>query len=306
MKKAALLALYLVCSILGAQAQSNDDLSTLFSDDQNEQNAPVTATFKTTKLVNANTIEQVKRGELDFRIAHRFDDIAGSTGGISTLYGFDNVTDMRISFDYGITDRLCVGFARSKGAHYHRQLLDFSAKGKILEQRPTGMPVSVSAFGMATLTTMPSSSDSTDVTYFADKFSHRLTYTGQVVVARKFGPNFSLEVLPTYVHRNLVHYTDTNGLFALGVGGRYKFSKRMGVIFDYYQIFNRAHVKANGYVPPLGIGLEIDTGGHVFHLLFSNNKSLVESQYLTENKDSWAKGEVRFGFNISRIFNIVK
>lgn len=150
---------------------AQDDLSTLFSDKEMDPKASVIATFKTTKLINAQTIEQVKSGELDFRIAHRFDDIAGDAGGISTLYGFDNVSDIRISFDYGITDKLCVGFARSKGAALQRQLLDFTAKYKIIEQKTNGgFPVTISLFGMSSLSTMKSSSDSTSTVYFKDKF----------------------------------------------------------------------------------------------------------------------------------------
>lgn len=281
-----------------------DDLSSFFQEDAKEK-IPVSATFKTTRLINAQTIEQVKFGELDFRIAHRFDDMGGKAGGVQTLFGFDNVTDIRLSFDYGLSDRWCIGFARSKGAYKHRQLLDFSSKYKILIQKKNGLPFSLSAFVSASLTTMKSSTDIMVETYFTDRFWHRVNYTSQLILASKITPWFSLELLPTYIHRNYVHYTDVNDHFALGIGTRIKFTKRMGVILDYFQVFDSARTTGNGFYAPLGVGLEIETGGHVFHLLFSNNKGLIESQFLTENKDNWLTGQFRLGFNISRIFNII-
>jgi len=266
----------------------------------------VKATFKTTKLINLQTIEQVKGGELDFRISHRFDDIAGSAGGVSTLYGFDNVSDIRIAFDYGITDKWTLGFARSKGAHLRRQILDFNSKIKLLQQKDNNsVPISMSLYLAAELSTMKSSTDSLSPAYFERKFIHRINYVSQLLIARKFNDVFSFQVAPTLIHRNLVHYSEKNTTFAIAAGMRYKFTKRMGIILDYYYNFDSNKSAANGFYAPLGVGIELETGGHVFHLLFSNNKSLLESQFLTENRDSWLKGQFRFGFNISRVFNII-
>jgi hypothetical protein len=266
----------------------------------------VTATFKTTRLVNLQTIEQVKRGELDFRISHRFDDIGGSKGGVHTLYGFDNVADIRFSFDYGITDWWAVGFGRSKGAHQRREILDFNTKMWLLRQNNTNsVPLSVSLVLSSEVTTMASSKDTMATTYFNKNFSHRINYVTQLLLARKFTDNLSILLAPTLVYRNLVHYTDQNALFALGAGLRYKFTRRVGIIVDYQYVFDEMRTQGDGYFPPLGVGIEIETGGHVFHLLFSNNRSLLESQYLTETRDNWLAGQFRFGFNISRIFNIV-
>lgn len=267
---------------------------------------PVTATFKTTRLVNMVTIEQVKRGELDFRISHRFDDISGDAGGISTLYGFDNVTDIRIAFDYGINDNWVVGFGRSKGAYLRRQILDFNTKIKLFKQKDdNSMPFSASLYLSSELCTMASSTDSSSTVYFEDKFAHRINYVSQLLLARKFGNNFSLQLTPTFVHRNLVNYNENNNSFSMGLGFRYKFTKRLGIIFDYYYNFDKTKTQELGYYAPLGVGIEIETGGHVFHLLFSNNKALLESQYLTECKENWLVGQFRFGFNISRVFNVV-
>ena len=267
----------------------------------------VNATFKTTRLVNIVTNEQVKRGELDFRISHRFDDISGDAGGLKTLYGFDNVTDIRIAFDYGINDWWTVGFARSKGAYQRKQILDFNTKLKLWQQKDdNSMPLSVSLYLANELCTMASSTDSSSTIYFENKFAHRANYVSQVILARKFGERLSIELAPTLIHRNLVNYNENNTTFSLGMGLRYKFTKRMGIIVDYYYNFDKTKTPDDGYYAPLGIGLELETGGHVFHLLFSNNKGLLESQYLTECKENWLSGQFRFGFNISRVFNVVK
>lgn len=272
-----------------------------------EKPTKVTATFKTTKLVNLQTVEQVKRGELDFIISHRFDDAGGAAGGLKTLYGFDNVTDIRIAFDYGINDKITVGFARSKGAYLRKQILDFNAKIKLMQQTTSNsVPFSMSLYLANELSTMSSSTDTMSTAYFGKSGSHRMNYVSQLLIAKKFGDNFSLELAPTLIHRNLVNYDDKNTTFAMALGLRYKFSKRIGLILDYYQNFGKYRSISNGYYPPLGIGIELETGGHVFHLLFSNNKSLLESQFVTENKANWLQGQFRFGFNISRVFNIVK
>lgn len=298
----------LFCSLfIGIQAIHSQNLDSLMMAMEGPAKAkPVTATFKTTRLVNMVTIEQVKRGELDFRISHRFDDIAGDAGGISTLYGFDNVTDIRLAFDYGINDNWAIGFGRSKGAYLRRQILDFNTKIKLLKQKDdNSMPFSASLFLSSELCTMASSSDSTSTVYFENNAAHRFNYVSQLLLARKFGNNLSIQLAPTLVHRNLVNYDENNTSFSLGLGLRYKFTKRIGVIFDYYYNFDKTKTTDLGYYAPLGVGIEIETGGHVFHLLFSNNKGLLESQYLTECQENWLVGQFRFGFNISRIFNIV-
>ncbi len=303
--RAANILMLLLLFITAAAQPGSDlsDLSVLFSDVKPVP-VPVIATFKTTKLINMHTVEQVKKGELDFRIAHRFDDIAGDNGGITTLFGFDNVGDVRFQFDYGLTDNVAIGFGRTKGATSHRQLLDLNAKIKIIQQKTKGMPLSISLYGMSTFTPMKSSTDSSSVMFF-EKNAHRFTSTTQLILARKFSPRFSLQLVPTYVHRNFVHYTDRNGLFALGIGGRVKFTKRMGLIADYFYTFrNDTQVAGTKRYNALGLGVEIETGGHVFHLLFSNNRSLTEPQAITENFDTWTKGQFRFGFNISRVFNV--
>lgn len=305
--KANYLYTFLILLFTSFTVASQEDLDSLMAAvSSSAKPNKVMATFKTTRLVNLITIEQVKRGELDFRISHRFDDMFGDAGGLKTLYGFDNVTDIRLAFDYGLTDRWAIGIGRCKGAYQRKQILDFNSKIKLLQQMDdNSIPLSMSLYVAAEMSTMASSSDSTSITYFENKFAHRMNYTSQVLFARKFGKRLSIEIAPTLIHRNLVHYTENNTSFSLGMGLRYKLTKRLGIILDYYYNFDKNKTTDLGYYAPLGIGIEIETGGHVFHLLFSNNKGLLESEYLTQCQENWLVGQFRLGFNISRVFNIV-
>ena len=302
--------LFLGCTILFVSSigkAQDDDLSKLVDEHAKvEESDKQTATFKTTRLINLTTNEQVKKGELDFRIAHRFDDIAGSNGGASTFFGFDNVSDIRFSFDYGISDRWQIGIGRSKGAYAQRQVFDLNSKFKILEQRVKGLPIGLSVYAGATYTTMPSSGSPSTTTNFS-KLPYRFNYFGQLLIVRKFSSSLSAIVSPTIVHRNIVNIGDNNTTYAIAAGLRMKISKRSAIIADYYQVLNvSTYQKAKEFQMPIGLGYELETGGHVFHVLLSNNRGLMESQFLPENYDNPTKGQIRLGFNISRIFTILK
>ncbi len=290
-----------------AMAQNN--LSDLFGKDSvNRQ--PVIATFKSTRIINGHSNETLKKGELDFRVAHRFGDIGGSAGGAKTFFGIDNSTDIRIAFEYGITDQLMIGLGRTKGSGNFSQLYELLAKFKLLQQTMDNrVPIGVTLFGNAAVTSMKSSPVESDAAHFS-QFSHRLTYTGQVILARKFGDGLSLALLPTYIHRNRVGYMDMNDMFALGVGGRLRFSHRVALVVDYFLPFrdqaSKDYFKTRGieFYNPLGVGLEIETGGHVFHVNFTNSTAVLENQFIPETTTSWLQGQFRWGFNISRRFSL--
>ena len=155
---------------------------------------------------------------------------------------------------------------------------------------------------------MVKSTDSTSVTSFP-KFAHRVSYVVQPIIARKFSKGFSLQMMPTYVYRNFVPFNDENGIFAMGAGGRLKITKRTAIIAEYYYVFSnyRKDLLVDDkkvYFNPIAIGFEIETGGHVFHMNFTNSRGILENQFLPYTKSSWAAGEFRFGFNISRVFYI--
>lgn len=295
--------------LLSPAALAQDDLSALFEKDT-VRREPVIATFKSTRIINGQSNETLAKGDLDFRVAHRFGDIGGADGGSKTFFGMDNSTDIRIAFEYGITDRLTAGISRAKGSGSHSQLYEAMGKFKVLQQTMDNrVPVGVTLFGNAVVTAMKSSTDEADASYFGN-FSHRMSYTGQAVITRKFGNMLSLAVLPTYIHRNRVAFMDMNDMFALGLGGRLRFSNRVALVVDYFLPFRdqagRDYFEGRGmkFYNPLGVGVEIETGGHVFHLNFTNSTATLENQFIPETTSTWLDGQFRWGFNISRRFSL--
>jgi len=315
MKRIHLNVLLLFICAFPFLSTAQPDLADLLKGELDKNINPyVSATFKTTRLTHTHTIEMVKKNELDFRITHRFFDIAGDQGGIETLFGFDNVSDIRIAFEYGITDDIGIGFGRSKGGFEigPKQVLDGYVKAKLLKQKKKGgLPFSIVALGMTELGTETKSENVTQINSFPE-FKHRLSYAGQLIIASKISESLSLMVMPTYLHRNYVTFGDENSNFALGAGGRIKFTKRMAIIVDYFHLFSEYRNLENAkepednikYYNPLGIGLEIETGGHVFHLNFSNSTGIIETQYIPYTTRNWLDGQFRFGFNISRVFDL--
>jgi hypothetical protein len=302
------LSLTLLLVLTTVSNAQDDDLSKLVDESAGLLVKDKTiATFKTTRLINLTTNEQVKKGELDFRIAHRFGDLGATPKELATNFlGFDQVTDIRFSFDYGISNKLAVGIGRSKGAYAQSQVFDLNAKIKIIEQVNKGFPFGVSAYGGLTYTTMASTGNSSSITYFNNTEAHRINYFAQLLLFKKVNTNFSFIIAPTVVHRNLVNIGDNNTTYALAAGARMKIGKRTAIIADYYQVMNVSSLqKLNDLQMPIGLGMEIETGGHVFHVLLSTNKGLVESQFLPNNTDKFTKGEIRLGFNVSRIFTLI-
>lgn len=300
MRKIYLLFIFLFVSAHATYAQ--DNLMKMLDDSAPAENTKVFATFKDTKIINVQTIETVKKQTLAFGISHRFGNVSTGAHG---FYGFDSADNIRFSFDYGITDKLMIGIGRSKV----RELLDGSIKYRFLEQtQNNNVPISIALYGCAGLTPMKDADGS------LDQFAHRLSYCSQLIIARKFGSRLSLELLPTYVHRNYVGGLvndnnlshETNDLLALGVGGRVKVTKRSAVIFDYYQTFSlyRSNNDEDPYFAPLSIGYEIETGGHVFHINFTNSSGIIENDYIPYSDDNWLDGDFKLGFNISRVFNL--
>ncbi len=283
-------------SIYQSAAQNMDSLMRNISLD--EDSAAVTASFKSTRLILSQTTTMIKRYDLDFKVIHRFGDIGGTDGGSRTLYGFDNSSDIYIGFEYGISDRFNISFGRSK----YEQLLDLQLKYALLQQKDkSGSPVSVSALIKTGFT--PYKVNTAVFDNYGNRFSHFI----QAIISRKFSTNLSLQVTPGFLFRNVVLGNgDERTLFSTGFAGRYKFTKRFGIVADYYLI-NSDYRKDNpniNYYNPLGLGVEIETGGHVFTMNFANSKAIAENNFLPNSTSSWGKGQYRFGFTISRMFTL--
>jgi hypothetical protein len=260
---------------------------------------PVIATFKSTRLILGSTTETVKKNNLNFLVIHRFGDLAGSQGGGKTFFGLDNSSDIYIGFEYGISNNLDVEFGRSKFA----QQIDLGLKYAVLHQTSdNSSPIAITLLGKAGVKAY------TDDVAF-QTFGDRFAYVGQAIIARKFSSAFSLQVSPTFVRHNSVFpYVAGNekDMFALGVAGRLKITKRLGIVVDYAHPFSSFRSNATGadaFYDPLGVGLEIETGGHVFTIVFSNAKAITESNYLSNTQSDWGKGQFRLGFTISRMFS---
>jgi hypothetical protein len=253
-----------------------------------------TATFKTTRLINGHSVENVGKGVLDVKISHRFGNI--NEGGYE-LFGLDKAT-MRMGFDYGITKNIMIGIGRST----FQKTYDGFVKVKILKQSrgKINMPVTLSyvpTFAIATLK-------------YDDKkrnkdFGSRVTYTHQLIIARKFSDKTSLQLMPTFIHHNLVSLaSEPNNLFAIGIGGRQKLTKRISINAEYY--YQLPGTKLKGSSNSLSVGFDIETGGHVFQLHFTNSQGMNETTFISNTKGKWDKGDILFGFNISRVFTIRK
>lgn len=295
MKKIFTLLLILQSCLLYAQ----DDLLKMLADSVPKKSQCVIATFKSTRIISAHSNETLKHRNLDFRIAHRFGNIgAQSGGGVHSLYGFYNSSDILISFEYGITDRLMVGVSTSKRNEAYQ---GFGKLKALIQTTDNKIPVSVTLFTNAVITI----EKATDDRY--QNQSHRLSYCSQVIIARKFSKKLSFEILPTLVHRNYVFYKDDeNDLYSIGGAGRWKFSRSSAIITEYFYTFSkfRSNNTVTPFYAPLSIGYEVETGGHVFSLMFSNSSGILENDFIPNTTDSWLKGGFKFSFNISRVFVI--
>lgn len=303
-----------VFTCICATAPAQEDLLSLVDDTKNDAPKKVYATFKTVKIGNAQTIETVKKKHLDFRISHRFGNIYNTdlhnpiNETFQSFLGFDNVSDIRMSFDYGVTDNLTVGIGRSK----LNKLIDGNLKWKILQQTNNfSMPVSLAFYTSVGYSYAPTAFIYNGVIKdFKTNELHRINYFTQLIIASKINEWLSLEILPGYMHRNFIkeninsnnNAADVNGFFNMGIGGRVKLTKRLSVIADYFYNMAPFYQNNDKLFNPLSLGIEIETGGHVFSLFYTNASGLTENNFIPYTSDSWAKGQVKFGFCISRTF----
>jgi len=290
-----IIKLFFLVFVLSQHSKSQDTTDLLKALEQSPGKEYVTASFKATRLINGHTVENLAKGVLDARISHRFGRV---NGGFNELFGLDNAT-ARIGVDYGFTDFLMGGIGRSG----FEKTIDAFFKWKILRQS-TGsgsFPFIVNYAAAIAWTTLKN--EITETAGFSDKY--RMSYTQQLIIGKKFSDKTSLLLVPTYTHRNLVPLTsDPNDLFAIGIGGRQKITRRISFTAEYYYQLDDG--KIAGTTNSLSLGLDIETGGHVFQLHFSNSQGINERSFITGTNGDWSDGDVHFGFNISRVFSIGK
>lgn len=260
----------------------------------------VTATFKGTRLINLQTVETLKKGSLDFRISHRFGDIGS---GSTNLWGLDGPATLRLGLDYSLTDRLVVGVGRTS----YQKYFDGFLKYKFIRQATGGPGFSMVVVTSANLIT---DSDPNKAITGVDRYqyySSRFSYMTQVLFAKKFNQKFSLQVSPIWIHFNMVtRANDKNDMVALGLSGRYKITRSLALTGEYVARLTKYSPEQKSYKNVLSVGLDIETGGHVFQLFFTNANSINEVQLIPFTESSWKNQGFRFGFNISRVFQFSK
>lgn len=266
-----------------------------------DYNNIVYETWAGTRVLNNHSTEMLPWRNLEFIVAHKFGDIAGTSGGLTNFYGFDDLADVRIAFEYGIRDNINIGIGRNKGVGLLTSAVDGYFKYRILRQEKVGMPISLTVVGAVLLPYGPKSTDSTSAAYWPN-FEHRLSYTSQILVSRKIGDRISLQLNGGYNHRNFVAFNDVNGLFFVGGAARVRATKWLGFITEYNHVLNRPRLMPHQNA--LSFGVELLTGGHNFTLVFSNAKGINESIFLNQTTSNWLNGQFRFGFSINRRFKL--
>jgi hypothetical protein len=282
-----LLALLAFAPLFAASAQDEllDELA-----EPDTTVTPVSGTFKGVRVINSASTDLQPKGELLFLITHRFGTI---NSGFKGFWGLDDAR-IRIGLEYGINDRWVVGIGRSG------ELTTFDGYSRLkLLRQSTGarnMPISV-----VWNANMAYRDQDFAVPGFAPKTSDKLFFTQQLLISRKFSPRLSLQLAPTFTHQNVREFeVAKHDMWYLGLSGRVKITKRMALLFDYYYHFHRDYLEL--FSEPLAFAWEIETGGHVFQLVFSNSQGMSEPLFLTRTTGKWGQGDIHFGFNISRTF----
>jgi hypothetical protein len=249
----------------------------------------------------------INQGLMDFRVYHRFGDLAGSNGGWQNFYGLENSADVSIGLDYGINDNINVGIARTKGTGELRQLVNTFAKFRLMRQQDNGKnPLSITVLGVANISTMKKSTTDGVLSFFPN-FSNRLAYHSQLMVARRFNSRLSAQLNLNYTYRDIVYDYDQNDIISIGLSTRIRLSKVTAFIFDgTYPILVENRETPEKYFFPLSVGLEFETGGgHVFQVNLTNARGISETDYIPYSFSSWPEGQFRFGFTIARKFTVL-
>ena len=286
--------LSVLCISFSVMSYAQDNLLSLIEDGDTEPKEFVTNAFKSSRVINGHSIELLGKGVMDVRILHRFGTL---NSGFKNLYGLDQA-NMRLGFDYGLFNNLTIGVGRSNVGKEWDGFIKFRP---IWQSRgPNSFPVSVIVICGVTASSQLSGNIDSIAKQF---FSNRIAYYNELIVGRKFSERLTIQLSPVVVHRNLVvSQAESNDAYALGVGARYKLSKRVAFVMDYHYIIDGLDKKI--FHDPLSIGFDIETGGHVFQLHFSNATGMNERAFICNTTGQWGKGEIRFGFNLSRVFTV--
>ncbi|MGN6194327.1 MAG: DUF5777 family beta-barrel protein [Ginsengibacter sp.] len=270
---------------------STDIMNQLINQSENNKIHYAENTFKYTRVVDGHSVENLHKKVLDVRISHRFDPI---NSGIYNFFGLD-VAVMRLGFDYGISNNFMIGVGHS----VYQKTYDGFFKWRILRQSTgaVNMPI--------TLSFVPTIAVNTLMQFDSVKtsFQDRVSSVFQLLIARKFSETFSLQLMPTFIHADRISFNHIKqNIVAIGIAGTQKVSKRMNVNVEYY--YQLPEDQAPGAHNVLSLGIDLGTGGHVFQLHFTNSLGMTEKSFISETPGQWSKGDIMFGFNISRVFQL--
>ena len=261
----------------------------------------VYGTFKGTRLINLHTVETLGRGTLEFRIAHRFGDFSS---GASNFWGLDGPATIQFHFDYGVTDRLTLGVGR---AAYNKVYDAFIKYNLARQTTDNNLPVTVTFLGSMNIASDVDPNETITGVDQYEEFGNRIAYMAQALIARKFNSKFSLQLSPIFIHYNLAYNVgDKNDIFALGFSGRYKITSHAALTSEYIYRLNNYSSNFDSYSNAFSLGFDLETGGHVFQVFLTNSEAINEVTVVPYTESKWSKGQIRLGFNISRVFAIRK
>ena len=278
--------IYLLIFLIPTLVFSQDDLLSEIDSETPEDFKG--AAFKGLKIVNFESTKMVSKDEMYFVVSHRFGSIET---GFKDFFGLDQAVT-RLNLIYGISDAVNIGVSRSS----FRKIYESSLKIRLLREKKGGFPFTVVSSSNILINT------SLDKDLLPGlKFKNRLGYTTQLLISKKFNKNFSLQLMPTFFHDNYVDINEQdNSQYVFGIGGRHKLTKRWSVNFDYGLHLNRAD--NSPFKNPFSIGFDLETGGHVFQLHFTNAQPMNTNGFLGQGTGDWGSGDIFFGFNLSRVF----
>ena len=287
-----------------SQLLGQDDLLAMLNQEDAKKITYTQATFKGTRFINGQTVETIAKKHLNFWISHRFGAL--NSGFMDNFLGLDEAK-IRLGLEYGLSDVWLMGMGRST----IEKTYDFYTKYKVLKQS-NQMPITLTMYGSLATNTMPTgySLPSGNVMRYENNLQ-RQTYMGQILIARKFTDKLSLQIMPTILHNNKVEsaYFDNN-LYSLGMGGRYKLTNRLSLSAEYYKniVDTQNFLKTSGtpypYRDSFSVGFDIETGGHVFQLHFTNSKGMIEKHFISQTTGTWANTDIFYGFNMARTFSL--
>ena len=288
--------------------QLNAQVDSVVIPQKEQDEVPATKLFYAQKVVNSKTVEVLRKGVLEFNVSHNFGDIAGDAGGASRFFGLDGATDIKIGFQTGLSDRFNLILSRTKGAGLVQQLWEIGIKWQLMSQvaNDPKHPISLTIFANDAMSTMKRVIVPDLESSFED-FASRHSQVVQVMIAKKLG-SVSLQISPLWLHTNYVEPNDQENIIALGAAMRLPLSKKFVIVADWFHSFHSDSAEnfyknlGMEFRDPIGIGLEILTEGHVFHLNFTNATELLENRFIRRTVTSWGDGQFRWSFTIARNF----